>query len=245
MSEQLSTSTQTIDATSINDATIHVELLGSFGTDRDIANGAWTSSLEQQKKEQRSDEDVARVVRYLIENRHSSPIEQIAYRFYIKMPIFVSRQFMRHRLQSPNEMSGRYRSLTNEFLLIPDDVQKMAEKAGDPDLAQDWRDVHEAEFNFYDGRLTQYKKAMEEGKITNDEYKRIREILRGVLGTSFFTKVTTVFNLRSLANFFRLRLDPHAQPEIQEVARQMLELIEKEGSCPVAIRVLKEQNWAI
>jgi len=224
---------------------IHVDLLGSFGSDRDIANAAWTSSLEQQKKEQRADEDVARVVSYLIENRHSTPIEQVVYRFYIKMPIFVSRQFMRHRLQSPNEMSGRYRTLMKDFLPVPDEVQAMAAKAGDNQLSADWQQLHETEFSFYEQRLATYKAAVEAGKITNDEYKRIREIIRGVLGTSFFTQVTTVFNLRSLANFFRLRLDPHAQPEIQEVASQMLALVEKEDNCPIAISCLKANNWEI
>jgi len=226
-------------------STIEVELLGSFGSDRDIANAAWTSSLDQQKKEKRSDDEVARVVKYLIENRHSTPIEQVVYRFYVKMPIFVSRQFMRHRLQSPNEMSGRYRTLSSEFIEIPDDVQAISDKAGDSKLANEWQEIHEAEFAFYEKRLEKYKEAMEAGQISNDEYKRVREILRGVLGTSFITKVTTTFNLRSLANFLRLRLDPHAQPEIQEVARQMLALIEKDGNCPVAIASLKSKNWEI
>ncbi|MFA5928141.1 MAG: FAD-dependent thymidylate synthase [Candidatus Margulisiibacteriota bacterium] len=228
-----------------HESEIKAELLGSFGSDRDIANAAWTSSLEQQKKDQRSDEEVAKVVRYLISNRHSSPIEQVAYRFYIKMPIFVSRQFMRHRLQSPNEMSGRYRTMLDDFLSIPSDVEQIAAKTSDKNLSADWEKMHKEEYLFYQQRLDHYKQAEADGKITNDEYKRVREIMRGVLGTSFFTQVTTVFNLRSLANFFKLRLDPHAQPEIRELARQMLECVEKDGSCPVAIQCLKENNWEI
>jgi thymidylate synthase (FAD) len=224
---------------------IKVELLGYFGTDRDIANAAWTSSLDQQKKEARSDEEVSRVVRFLIKNKHSSPIEQVAYRFYISMPIFVSRQFMRHRLQSPNEMSGRYRILPDEFYTIPEDVEAIAEKVGDHSLVTEWSDLNKNAYAFYQKRLERYWQAEEEGKITNDEYKRFREILRGILGTAFFTKVTTVFNLRSLANFFSLRLDPHAQPEIQEVARQMLAAVEKAGNCPVALQTLKETKWDI
>jgi thymidylate synthase (FAD) len=224
---------------------IKVELLGTFGTDRDIANAAWTSSLDQQKKDARPDEDVAKVVRYLIENRHSSPIEQISYRFYISMPIFVSRQFMRHRMQSPNEMSGRYRTMSSDFFAMPDDVAAIGKKAGDNDLAKDWDNLNKTAFNTYQQKLDLYRAAEKEGKITNDEYKRFREIMRGVLGTGFFTKVTTTFNLRSLANFFKLRLDPHAQPEIQQVAQGMLYAIEKDGSCPIAIKVLKEVNWQI
>ena len=224
---------------------IEVELLGSFGSDRDIANAAWTSSLEQQKKEQRLDTDVARVVKYLIENRHSTPIEQVVYRFYLKMPIFVSRQFMRHRLQSPNEMSGRYRTLSDEYLALPADVQAIVSKTSDTGLADDWAELHEKEFAFYQDRLNNYKKEMDNGIITNDEYKRIREVLRGVLGTSFFTKITTMFNLRSLSNFFRLRLDPHAQPEIRELAEKMLALVEKDNNCPVAIACLKKLDWEI
>lgn len=224
---------------------IKVELLGHFGTDRDIANSAWTSSLDQQKKEARTDEDVAKVVRFLIKNKHSSPIEQIVYRFYISMPIFVSRQFMRHRMQSPNEMSGRYRILLNDFHPIPKDVEKIAAKAGDPNLVKDWEELNQKAYDAYQKRLEKYWQAEEEGKITNDEYKRFREIIRGVLGTSFYTKVTTAFNLRSLANFFKLRLDPHAQPEIQEVAKQMLAAIEDAKNCPAAIQALKDNNWQI
>jgi thymidylate synthase (FAD) len=224
---------------------IKVELLGHFGTDRDIANAAWTSSLDQQKKEGRTDEEVARVVRFLIKNRHSSPVEQVSYRFYISMPIFVSRQFMRHRLQSPNEMSGRYRILPDEFYTIPEDVEAIAQKVGDHSLAKEWSEFNKEAYALYQERLERYWHAEEEGKITNDEYKRLREVLRGLLGTAFFTKVTTVFNLRSLANFLSLRLDPHAQPEIQEVARQMLAAVEKAGNCPVAIQCLKESGWQI
>jgi len=224
---------------------IKVELLGYFGTDRDIANAAWTSSLDQQKKERRSDDEVAKVVKYLIENRHSSPIEQVVYRFYISMPIFVSRQFMRHRMQSPNEMSGRYRTLSEEFFPIPDDVNAISEKVSDRSLVKDWDEANKKAFVLYQSRLEKYRQAEKEGLITNDEYKRVREILRGVLGTAFFTKVTTTFNLRSLANFFKLRLDPHAQPEIQEVARLMLKSVEASGNCPVAIATLKEMNWQI
>jgi len=224
---------------------IHVELLGSFGTDRDIANAAWTSSLDQQKKEKRSDDEVARVVKYLIQNRHSSPIEQVVYRFYISMPIFVSRQFMRHRMQSPNEMSGRYRTLSDEFFAVPDDIDAIAQKVGDRSLVKDWDEANRKAYDLYQSRLERYRQAEKEGLISNDEYKRVREILRGVLGTAFYTKVTTTFNLRSMANFLKLRLDPHAQPEIQEVARQMLASVEKNGNCPVAIATLKEMGWQI
>ncbi|MFC1517929.1 FAD-dependent thymidylate synthase [Candidatus Margulisiibacteriota bacterium] len=224
---------------------LKVELLGHFGTDRDIANAAWTSSLDLQKKEKRTDEDVAKVVRFLINNRHASPIEQVVYRFYLSMPIFVSRQFMRHRIQSPNEMSGRYRIMPAEFYEIPKDVEKIAEKVGDTALVKEWDELNKKAYETYQKRLEKYWKAEEAGKITNDEYKRFREIMRGILGTAYYTKITTAFNLRSLANFFKLRLDPHAQPEIQEIARQMLEAIESAGNCPVAIETLKKNNWQI
>ncbi len=224
---------------------IYVELLGYFGSDRDIANAAWTSSLDQQKKEKRSDEDVARVVRQLVLDRHSSPVEQIVYRFYISMPIFVSRQFMRHRMQSPNEMSGRYRTLPEEFLSIPEDVEAIAKKVGDANLVKEWDEVNKKAFELYKKRLEQYRAAEKAGTITNDEYKRAREILRGVLGTAYYTKVTTTFNLRSLANFFKLRLDPHAQPEIQEVARQMFAVVKKANNCPSALAALEEMGWQL
>lgn len=217
---------------------MEVELLSFYGTDRDIANSAWTSSTEQIKKETRTNQEVARVVNYLIDNGHGSPLEQVVYKFHLRVPIFVSRQFLRHRIQSPNEMSGRYRTMLNEYYKLPSDVINILEANKMGDEIEAYNNLMTKQYNFYKGVLDKLDKKA-------DSYKRVREVMRGVLGTGYYTEIVTSINLRSLANFFKQRLDKHAQKEMQEVAKMMLYEVIKSNSCPVAIARLEKKGWIV
>jgi len=240
-----------------NKEQIKVELQEFMGSDESVASAAWTSSLTLQGKEKRTKEDVERVIKMLIENEHSSPIESIVFRFWMKVPIQTDRQIITHRTASHNStngMSGRYRTMPNEWLDLPDDVQEITKKGiGDlyenDSIAYNFMEKYRimcAETNeWYRTFLELMKKSEKLNIITNNEYKRAREFYRGVLPQNNMTERVTVMNLRSFANFYRLRSNSSAQPEIQKIAFLMLETIKKANVCPITIKALEKNNWRI
>lgn len=225
---------------------IKVELQDSMGSDRSIADAAWTSSLDYQKKQTRTDEDVKRVVNMLADHKHSTPFESVVLRFWIKMPIQTDRQHMTHRIASHNGMSGRYRTMPDEFLNVPDDVEEILSL--DDSLRQvnlEYLELCIEANHWYGSLLEQLKRLEKKGSISNLDYKRCREFFRGVLPQNNMTERVTVMNLRSFANYMKLRGSEHAQPEIREVAKQMLEAVKASGICPIAIEALERNNWNI
>lgn len=226
---------------------IKVELQDSMGSDRSIAEAAWTSSLDYQKKQSRSEDDVERVVTMLANLKHSVPFESVVFRFWIKMPIATDRQFMTHRIASHSGMSGRYRTMPTEWYGVPDDVVTIL-KTVDNDV-HDLVGIYQSRCadanNSYELIVNKLKGAEKASVITNAEMKRAREFVRGILPQHNMTERVTVMNLRSFANFIKLRLKPEAQPEIREVARQMLEQVKAANVCPVAIKYLEENGWEL
>lgn len=233
---------------------IQVELQETMGSDEAIAHAAWTSSYTKEVKELRSESDIERIVNMLATSGHATPFESVVFRFWIKMPIQTDRQHMTHRIASHNGMSGRYRTMPDEFYDVPKDVEEITLRAigelyENDATAYNYMDRYSllsAETNsFYRDLLTHFKDAEKEGIITNGEYKRLREFYRGVLPQNNMTERVTVFNLRSFANYQRLRNSPHAQPEIRRVAELMLEQVIKSNICPVAIKALAKNGWML
>jgi flavin-dependent thymidylate synthase len=233
---------------------IKVELQEHMGGDRAIAESAWTSSTIYQDKNKRTDADVERIVTMLADSGHSTPFESVVMRFWIKMPIQTDRQHMTHRIASHNGMSGRYRTMPSEWLDIPKDVEDITKRAiGDQyqndATAYNYMDKYKllcAEANeYYKEILTHCKTAQNMKIITNTEYKRVREFYRGVLPQNNMTERVTTINLRSFANYQRLRNSPDAQPEIRYVAELMLKAVKEKNVCPIAIKALEKNGWMI
>lgn len=232
---------------------IKVELQETMGSDKSIAEAAWTSSLDLQKKESRTISDVERVVKMLADNKHSTPFESVIFRFWIKMPIQTDRQHMTHRIGSHNGMSGRYRTMPSEYLEVPDELKIIYSKLGKDNnttnfqrgILDHYEQLCSTANQFYAESLDYLKQKEKEGKITNYEYKRCREFLRGVLPQNNMTERITIFNLRSFANYQKLRNSEHAQPEIKYVAELMLDAVINSKVCPIAIKALIQNNWEI
>ena len=231
---------------------IKVELQSHFGSDHQIADAAWTSSLDYQKKETRNEGDVKRVVQMLADSKHSVPFESVVFRFWMRIPVATDRQIMTHRIASHSGMSGRYRTMPGDFLKMPQDVLdilKVIDEIGEPALAESFANDYdticqEANVN-YQNIVGYFRDKKNEGLITNDQYKRIREFYRGMLPQHNMTERVTIINLRSWCNFYRLRSKADAQPEIREVAQLMLSEIEKANVAPIAIECLKKNDWNI
>jgi thymidylate synthase (FAD) len=218
-----------------------------MGSDLSIANAAWTSTYDKSKREEKylDTDKIESLVKRLILDKHGTPVESVVFRFWIRMPIFVDRQHMTHRVASHNGLSGRYRTMPEDFYEIPNDVNEILNKCGSQYIAKDYSDVCLNANSSYRNAINELKKCEKNGIITNEEFKRAREILRGQLPVAGMTERTTIINLRSFANYQKQRNSSYAQPEIKMVAQLMLEEVEKSNVCPVAIKTLKEINWVI
>jgi len=228
---------------------IKLELQGVFGNDKQIAEAAWTSSTTYEGKELKNESDVSRVVNMLADSKHSVPFESVVFRFWMKIPITTDRQVVTHRIASHSGMSGRYRTMPDEFLEMPMDVLDILYKGlGTVQslfFEQSYQKLAQEANWMYRELLTELKEVEQKGILTNTEYKRAREFYRGILPQNNMTERVTVINLRSFANFVKLRDKPEAQPEIRYLAQLMLDAVKASNTCPIALAALERNNWSI
>ena len=96
-----------------------VRFVDHMGDDLSVAQAAWVSTKGERAQEEGDSEKVAGLINYLMEKRHGSPFEQNAFKFLVEAPIFVWREWHRHRISSYNERSGRYSKLPPKFYVPP------------------------------------------------------------------------------------------------------------------------------
>jgi thymidylate synthase (FAD) len=160
------------------------------------------------------------LIHYLMRNAHTSPFEQVVFTFHAKMPIFVARQWIRHRTARVNEISGRYSVMAEEFYLPSEDdirFQSRDNKQGrsDDEVPPEIRKrVLEILTSGQQESYERYSELVEEGIA--------RELARIHLPLSLYTEWYWQIDLHNFFHFLRLRLDPHAQLEIREYAKVML-----------------------
>ncbi len=163
-------------------------------------------------------EDQIRLIDFLVKNRHTSPLEFIELEFHMKCPIYVARQHVRHRLQEMNEYSLRYRSIIPEFESV-DDLEDIGKEE-----KTEYKRLCEEQLNFYNNVLTNLK-----NKYPNKEdflkRARVREKIRGIMGTAFYTEFYFKMNLHAFANWIEKRMGPGAQPEIRVYAEAAWTLV--------------------
>ena len=195
-----------------------VALVETMGSDRTPAQTARTSF--RNRKERTAEED-AKLTDYLVRNKHTTPIEFCQVRFYMKMPIFVARQLVRHRTASINEVSYRYVKAAREFYVpAPDRMQRRSDtnKQGSSSEVVDRPDL-----------CTQV--IQNSGNRSFDDYEQLLdyglapELARAVLPCGTYTEWYWQNDLHNTLHMLRLRLDPHAQYEIRVYAQAMLELL--------------------
>lgn len=198
----------------------YVRYVDHLGTDSRIVEAARISYHSPAK----GDEADKKLLAYLYRNRHTSPFEQCNITFNIKFPIFLMRQFVRHRTFRLNEVSARYTELPDEFFL-PEKWRKQDYKNKQGSLAtEDWdhvedtmgpnisknewltKTVSKAYASIYDI----YLRLLEEGVA--------KEQARFVLPVGIYTEIYVNCDLHNLLHFLHLRQDGHAQAEIQDVA---------------------------
>lgn len=200
------------DVTFVTEST--VDLVDYMGTDKSIVDAARVSYGKNLSIT--TDDKDRKLIRYLMENGHTSPFEHVAFTFYIKTPIFIARQIMRHRTWAFNEISMRYTQAKDEFF-----------------GPKEWRgqSAHNKQMsagvlNPYDAAnaTDRYSQALDSAWFYYQdllEYGVSRELARMVLPVSLMTEFYGTVNLHNLMHFLKLRLHEHAQPEVQDVAREM------------------------
>lgn len=173
------------------------------------------------------------LIRYLMRHRHMSPFQFPDVVLHLRMPIFVARQFMRHRMDALNEYSGRYSEMPDDFY-VPEKFHKQSkvnmQGSAEPHPSTDQFIVDVDGENLDAFRLYS---AMLKEDISREE-------ARMHLPMSTYTEFVVKMNLRTLLNFVELRSDSHAQKEIREYADAIWEMIEE--WCPIAAKAFKDYN---
>jgi thymidylate synthase (FAD) len=198
-----------------------VRLDGALADDLSVVNGARVSFARRKEEMDESDEGL---IRFLMRERHGTPFEHNAFRFHIRCPIFVAREWFRHRVGSFNEFSMRYARASDEFY-VPDaeDVRTQVGKPGaysfEP-VEDDVRENAQREIEENATRAFQaYERMLEQGVA--------KEVARSVLPLSTYTKYYWSCNPRSLMHFCSLRNHEAAQFEIRQYAAAAESFLER------------------
>lgn len=197
-----------------------VRLDAAEATDLSVVNGARVSFLQMKQQMDEKDEGL---IRFLMRERHSSPFEHNLFRFHVRCPISVAREWMRHRWSSFNEHSLRYSQAIDEFYVPePAQVRSQAGKPGayrfepvDPETAARTQDVMR---KHYQEAWNAYQELLEMGVA--------RELARNVLPVGIYTEFYWSVNARSLMNFIALRNAEAAMWEIRQYAGAVEEFFE-------------------
>ena len=199
-----------------------VELLGHYGSDTVIACSAWTSTSRTLTDEKRA--RIPKLIKMLWVNGHETPFEKGAVHFLVDTDIASHIHLLKHRITSLNAESARYKELKEDKYYIPEDWKDItcSSWCGDNELGEKWSDVLE--------KYTEHGNALYHQCIADLEpvlgRKRAKESARFFKTYNSQIQADITFNMRSFANFQKLRNSEHAQVEIREIAGMMLELVE-------------------
>ncbi len=208
-----------------------VALIDYMGNDDAIVQAARVSYGKGTKTAR----DDRGLIRYLLRHRHTTPFEMVEYKFLVRLPIFVARQWVRHRTASLNEVSARYSVVEDEYEVPPaDEVRHQSTRnrqgRGDPlspEIVSAFQgDLERVSKDAY----ASYRRALEAGVA--------RETARLLLPVAYYTQWYWKTDLHNLFHFLLLRLDPHAQEEIRLFAAQVDRLARL--VCPVAFEAFEE-----
>ncbi|MGI6466815.1 MAG: FAD-dependent thymidylate synthase [Sphaerochaetaceae bacterium] len=198
-----------------------VRLVDYLGSDSRIVQAARVSYGEGTKT-YRQDRGL---INYLMRNDHTSPFEQVNFTFHVKMPIFVARQWIRHRTARINEISGRY-SIMNDEAYVPeiqyintqsdDNKQGRNEESVDPKVQ---KEVLELLQNDQKHAFDTYHKLL--------DLDIARELARINLPLSLYTEFYWQMDLHNLFHFLKLRMDAHAQYEIRAYGEVIFDIVKK------------------
>lgn len=196
----------------------HVRLVDQYGDELRIVNFARASYGREKQTFEPSD---AKLIEFLLKNRHGTPFEAVDFTFHVKAPITVAREWFRHRIASYNEISGRYVELEDDFYVPqPHRIRRQVGKPG----AYTYERITDVDtkvkavatmIEAYEACYSAYKTLLELGLA--------KDLARNVLALGLYTQFYFKVNARALMNFLSLRNAPSAMEEIQEYAEALEE----------------------
>ena len=184
-----------------------VELLGHYGSDETIACSAWTSTSRELNEEKRK--RIPKLINMLWREGHETPFEKGSVHFLIDCDIASHIHLLKHRISSLNAESARYKELKEDKMFIP----------------EDWPDYWQKKLAYYTQQGNElYHQCV--GELTDTlGRKRAKESARFFKTYNSRIQSDIMFNMRSFANFQKLRNSEHAQKEIREIAQLMIDLV--------------------
>lgn len=212
----------------------YVALVESMGSDLSIVRNARVSY----DAEWRTGEDAGKdekLINYLIKNNHTSPLEAVNLTFEVKAPIFIFRQWHRHRTWSYNEISARYAELPEEFY-IPELAQITGQSTSNKQMRtnEQHNNAHNVRMLMQDTNRNAFEAYID---MIADGVPR--ELARSVLPVATYSHMFATVDLHNLFKFIGLRSHSHAQYEIQVYSNAMLEIART--VCPIAVAALCEK----
>lgn len=208
-----------------------VDTMPATDADRAIVDAARVSYGKGTK----ASRDDRALIRYLMRHRHTSPFEMVELKFHVRAPIFVARQWFRHRTGSFNEISGRYSVLDDSaWIPTPDEMGLQSVINGQGRTSN-------MDIEFAEAACRELLIATETAQAAY--HKNLgsgvaRELARTCLPVSTFTEFVWKVDLHNLMRFIQLRADRHAQPEIQVYARALAKMVEQVA--PLAWEAFRE-----
>ena len=209
-----------------------IRVIDYMGNDTSIVQAARVSYGSGTKK---TSQDKG-LISYLMRHHHNTPFEMCDIKFHIKLPIFIARQWIRHRTASVNEYSARYSILGKDFYVPEAEqmaVQSKTNMQGRGQLlsAHDAKRVADLLRSDAEQCYKHYQEMLNEDSdgntINEDSPKLARELARMNLTTNYYTEWYWKINLHNLLHFIRLRADEHAQYEIRVYAQAILDIVKK------------------
>lgn len=222
-----------------------VRLVDHMGNDQRIIDAARVS---YQKGTKRVSSDRG-LIRYLLRHFHTTPFEKIRFEWHVKLPIFVARQWMRHRMSSYNEISARYSVLTDEFY-VPEVVRKQSPSNRQGSINEPCDDITLIEFTDdgegYANTIAARELIEENSDICYANYQHLleagaaRELARTTLPLNIYTEFYWTIDLWNLMHFLRLRKDSHAQKEIQLYGNAIHDMIIENCDLEMAMEAFQD-----
>lgn len=214
----------------------YLRLVDWLGSDLSVCRAARVSHNAEWRAGEDSGKD-EKLINYLLKNKHTSPFEHVSFTFEVKCPIFVARQWQKHRTAKINEVSGRYTELAEDFYVpntadigLADVKNKQARNILDynPNAANIKNTIDTISRNL--GKI--YKELLQQGCP--------REVARMVLPLNTYTKFFFTIDLHNLFHFIKLRSANNAQYEIRVYSDAMLNMITP--IVPVCVKAFKENQ---
>jgi thymidylate synthase (FAD) len=210
-----------------------VSLIDHMGNDQDIERAARLSY--NKFDEVREIADTRKLLRFLMRKRHTSPFEQVVFKFHVRLPIFVMRQWVRHRTASLNEISYRYTEALDLYETIDPDKWRTQSKdnkqgSGICLLEEQGCELSSSQDRLQDLMNLNYQRRLDAGVS--------REQARIDLPLSIYTEMVWTMDLHNLLHFLDLRCQPDAQQEIRQYANVIAGIVKK--CCPITFEAWED-----